>query len=84
MADESGCLGLNDGREGEKSLGLQDLNEVMQRRLCLATWFQSGQQTGVDAWNRSKSNHIRMVLRLLGPRDLNEAVQSGCHLELCC
>ena len=84
VADESDCLGLNGSREGEEPLGLQNLNEVMQGCLCRATWCWSGQQAGVDAWNRSESGHTCMVLRLLGLRDLNEATQTGCCLERCC
>jgi hypothetical protein len=80
MADGLDCLGLNDSREGEKPLGLQDLKEVLQRHLCLAT----GQQTGVDAWNHPESNHTCLVLPLLGLRGLNEAMQTGYYLELCC
>ena len=84
VADESDYLGLNDSHEGGKHLGLQDLNELLQKRLCHATRFWSGQQTGVDAWNLPESNHTRMVLRLLQLRDLNEAAQIGYCLELCC
>ena len=77
VADETDCLGLNDSREGEKPVGLQDLNDVLERYRCLATRFWSGKQTGVDAWNLSESNRTCMTLRLLGLRDLNEAVQTG-------